>query len=196
MADGYLIRPLVFLVQVGFGLYTLVIMLRFLLQVMRADFHNPVSQFIVRVTAPLLRPMRRIVPAAGRYDTSSLLLAWILKTVELSIIGALIGHGSAFPATIAWAIPALLSLVINIFLFAILIVVILSWISPQGYNPALLILHRLTAPLLEPARRLVPAIGGLDLSPMLVMVGLYLVEMLVVPPVMQLVGAPGWVSAF
>ena len=88
-----------------------------------------------------------------------------------------------------------MSLVINIFLFAILIVVILSWINPQGYNPALVILHRLTAPLLEPARRLIPSIGGIDLSPMLVMVGLYLLEMLVVPPLMQATGAPGWVSA-
>ena len=194
MDGNYLIRPLIFLIQVGFGLYTLAVILRFLLQAVRADFHNPVSQFVVRITAPLLKPLRRIVPAVRGYDLASLTLAWLLKALELSIIGALIG-ASAFPATLVWAVPALVSLVINIFLFAILIVVILSWINPQGYNPALVILHRLTAPLLEPARRLIPSIGGIDLSPMLVMVGLYLLEMLVVPPLMQATGAPGWVSA-
>ncbi len=194
MDGNYLIRPLVFLIQVGFGLYTLAVLLRFLLQAVRADFHNPVSQFVVRITAPLLKPLRRVVPAVRGYDLASLVLAWLLKVLELSIIGALIG-AAAFPATIVWAIPALVSLVINIFLFAILIVVILSWINPQGYNPAMVILHRLTAPLLEPARRLIPPIGGIDLSPMLVMVGLYLLEMLVVPPLMQATGAPGWVSA-
>jgi YggT family protein len=194
MDGNYLIRPLIFLIQVGFGLYTLAVMLRFLLQAVRADFHNPVSQFVVRITAPPLKPLRRVVPAVRGYDLASLTLAWLLKALELSIIGALIG-ASAFPATLVWAVPALVSLVINIFLFAILIVVILSWINPQGYNPALVILHRLTAPLLEPARRLIPSIGGIDLSPMLVMVGLYLLEMLVVPPLMQATGAPGWVSA-
>lgn len=194
MDGNYLIRPLVFLIQVGFGLYTLAVLLRFLLQAVRADFHNPVSQFVVRITAPLLKPLRRVVPAVRGYDLASLVLAWLLKALELSIIGALIG-AAAFPATLVWAVPALVSLVINIFLFAILIVVILSWINPQGYNPAMVILHRLTAPLLEPARRLIPPIGGIDLSPMLVMVGLYLLEMLVVPPLMQATGAPGWVSA-
>jgi YggT family protein len=194
MDGNYLIRPLVFLIQVGFGLYTLAVLLRFLLQAVRADFHNPVSQFMVRITAPLLKPLRRIVPAVRGYDLASLLLAWLLKALELSIIGALFG-AAAFPATLVWAVPALVSLVINIFLFATLIVVILSWINPQGYNPAMVILHRLTAPLLEPARRLIPPIGGIDLSPMLVMVGLYLLEMLVVPPLMQATGAPGWVSA-
>jgi YggT family protein len=193
--DAYLTRPVVFLIQVVFGLYTLVVLLRFLLQVVRADFHNPVSQFVVRLTAPLLKPLRRIVPAVGRYDTASLVLAWLLKSVELVIIGVLIGVGSGIPIVLLWALPALVSLTINVFLFAVLVVVILSWVNPQGYHPALLILHRLTSPLLAPARRLMPPIGGLDLSPVVVMVGLYLLEMLVVPPLMQLTGAPGWVSA-
>lgn len=193
--DAYLARPLVFLVQVAFGLYSIVVLLRFLLQVVGADFHNPVSQLVVRLTGPLVRPLRRVVPAAGRYDTASLVLLWLVKSVELALIGILIGAGTGIPLVLLWALPALVSLTINVFLFAVLIVVILSWVNPQGYNPALLILHRLTSPILEPARRLLPPIGGLDLSPMLVMVGLYLLEMLVVPPVMQMTGAPGWVSA-
>ncbi len=194
MDANYLIRPMVFLVQAAFGVYALIVILRFLLQALHADFHNPVSQFVVKVTAPLLNPIRKLVPAIRGYDTASLVLAWMLKTAELSIVGALIG-ASAFPATLLWSLPALVSLIINVFLFSILIVVVLSWINPQGYNPATVILHRITAPLLEPARRMLPSLGGLDLSPMLVMVGLYLLQMLVVPPLMQLTGAPAWVSA-
>lgn len=194
MDANYLIRPMVFLVQVAFGVYALIVVLRFLLQALHADFHNPVSQFVIKATAPLLNPLRKIIPAVRGHDTASLVLAWLLKTAELSIVGALIG-ASAFPATLLWSLPTLVSLIINVFLFSVLIVVILSWINPQGYNPATVILHRITAPLLEPARRMLPNFGGLDLSPLLVMVGLYILQMLVVPPLMQLTGAPAWVSA-
>jgi len=195
MDDGYLLRPLIFLIQMAFGFYILVVMLRLLLQVVRADFRNPISQFVVKLTTPILRPMRRVIPAVARYDTASLVLAWALKAVELTIIGGLLGAGANLFAALIWALPALVSLTIHIFLFAVLIVVILSWIGPRGYSPATVILDNLTSPLLEPARRILPPIGGLDLSPLLVMVGLYLLEMLVVPPLMQMTGAPGWVTA-
>lgn len=195
MDDNYIIRPAIFLVQLGFGFYTLIVMLRFLFQIVRADFHNPVSQFIVKMTSPLLKPLRRVIPTAGGYDIASLMLAWLVKAVELAIIAALIGSGPLI-AALLWALPALVSLTIKIFLYAVLIVVILSWIGPRSYNPAVAILHRLTAPVLEPAQRLLPPIGGLDLSPMLVMIGLYLLDMLLLPPLLQLTGAPGWVSAF
>lgn len=195
MDDNYLIRPAIFLVQLGFGFYALIVMLRFLFQVVRADFHNPVSQFVVKLTSPLLGPLRRIIPTAGGYDTASLVLAWLVKAVELAIISALIGGGLSV-AALLWALPALISLTIKIFLYAVLIAVVLSWIGPRTYNPAVAILNRLTAPVLEPARRLLPPIGGLDLSPMLVMIGLYLLDMLLLPPLLQLTGAPGWVSAF
>lgn len=195
MDDNYLIRPAIFLVQLGFGFYALIVMLRFLFQVVRADFHNPVSQFVVKLTSPLLGPLRRIIPTAGGYDTASLVLAWLVKAVELAIISALIGGGLSV-AALLWALPALISLTIKIFLYAVLIAVVLSWIGPRTYNPAVAILNRLTAPVLEQARRLLPPIGGLDLSPMLVMIGLYLLDMLLLPPLLQLTGAPGWVSAF
>jgi YggT family protein len=93
-------------------------------------------------------------------------------------------------AALAWAIPELIGLVINIFLFAILIQVILSWINPGGYNPLTGIIHGLTEPLLRPARRLIPPIGGLDLSPMVVMIGLVLLKMLLLPPLQLLMASP------
>lgn len=182
MDGNYLTDPLVFLIQVVFGLYTLVVMLRFLLQLVRADFYNPLSQFVVKVTSPLLRPLRKVIPGLGGLDLSSLFLAWLVKSVELLLIYLVSGFGLLVVQALVLAIPELLELTINIFLFSILILVVLSWISPVGHNPAVSLLSDLTAPIMEPVRRRMPPMGGLDLSPMVVMVGLILLKMLLVPP--------------
>ena len=191
MDSSYLTNPLVFLIQVLFGAYILVVMLRFLLQLVKADFYNPVSQFIVKVTSPVLQPLRRYIPGFGGIDVASLVLMWLLKSVELSL--TLLAGGGATTnllATLAWSIPELVALAINVFLFAILIQVILSWVSPGGYNPAAALIHTLTEPLLRPARRLIPPFSGLDLSPMLVLVGLVLLKLLLLPPLQMLMATP------
>jgi len=190
MSGSYLADPLVFLIRTLFGLYIAVVLIRFLLQWARADFYNPISQFVVRVTAPVLRPLRQIIPGYGGMDLASLVLAWALKAVELALIAGLLGHGGPLLGALAWAVPALLELVIDLFLFAILIRVVLSWVNPDPYNPAVALLDRLTDPILRPAQRLLPPIGGIDLSPMLVMVGLVLLQMLLVPPLKALTGSP------
>ena len=189
MGDGYLTNPLIFLVQVIFGLYVLIVMLRFLLQLTRADFYNPLSQFIVKATSPVLNPLRRIIPGVGGLDISSLVLAWLVKSVELLLTLALKQGGLLVVPALLLAIPGLLELTINIFLFAILIQVILSWVNPGTYNPVVGVLHSLTEPLLGPARRRIPAMGGIDLSPMVVMIGLVLLEMLLLPPVKALIAS-------
>jgi len=186
MSSDYLTNPLVFLVQVIFELYLLVVMLRFLLQMVRADFYNPVSQFIVKATGLVLKPFRKIIPGYGGIDFSSLVVAWLVKTVELILIIMISGKGLMLGLPMFMAIPALVELTINIFLFSILIIVILSWVSPGGYNPAISLLHSLTDPVMRPARRLLPDMGGLDLSPMLVMIGLVLLKMLLLPPLEHL----------
>ena len=165
-------------------------MLRFLLQWFRANFYNPLSQFVVKVTTPVLHPLRRIIPGIGGIDFASILLMWALKSLELTLM-LLVVSGELNPlGPLIWSIPALIALLINVFIFAILIQVILSWVNPGAYNPATALLYSLTEPLLRPARRLIPPIGGLDLSPMLVMIGLYLLEMLLLPPLQMLTGSP------
>ena len=188
MDSTYLTNPLVFLVQVIFGLYTTIVMLRFLLQVVKADFYNQLSQFIVKVTTPVLRPLRSFIPGLGGLDIASLILAWIVKTLELLLVFFIAGKGLLLAEASLLAIPELLELTINIFLFAILIQVILSWVGQGGYNPAVNVIYSLTEPLLGPARRIIPPISGLDLSPMAVMIGLFLLEMLLIPPVRSLIG--------
>lgn len=190
MGSSYLSNPLVFLIQVLFGAYTLVVMLRFLLQLLRADFYNPVSQFVVKLTTPALRPLRKLIPGVAGLDVASLVLMWLLKTLELSLIMMFGGMGSNLLGAFAWALPELVGLAINVFLFAILIQVILSWVNPGGYNPAANLINSLTAPLLRPAQRMIPPIGGLDLSPMVVMIGLTLLKMLLLPPLQMLTGSP------
>lgn len=190
MTDGYLLNPLVFLIQTIFGLYTAVVAIRFLLQWTRADFYNPISQFVVKVTSPLLRPLRKFIPGYGGYDIASLVLAWLLKTVELMLLTLLLGMDRPFYAAFGWAVPGVIKLFLDIFLFAILIRAILSWVSPDPYNPAVSLLARLTDPLMRPAQRLIRPISGIDLSPMAVIIALVLIEMLLVPPLNWLVGSP------
>lgn len=188
MDSSYFTNPLVFLVQVLFGLYLLVVMLRFLLQLVRADFYNPISQFIVKVTSPLLKPLRSVIPGLGGIDISSLILAWLVKSLELFLVILISGKGLVFLYPVVLAIPGLLELVINIFLFSVLVMVILSWLAPGSYNPVVGLLYSLTEPVMKPVRKLFPPMGGLDLSPMALMIGLALLKMLLIPPLEHLAG--------
>lgn len=186
MGSNYLTDPLAFLIQVIFDLMILVVMLRFILQLVRANFYNPISQFTVKMTTPLLRPLRRVIPGMGGIDIASIVLMILLKTLELILIMLVSGTGVQLLTAMAIAIPELISLAINFFLIAILIQVILSWVNPGSYSPATDLIQSITAPLLRPAQRLIPPIGGIDLSPMAVLVGLQLLKMLLIPPLQML----------
>lgn len=190
MDGSYLATPVVFLIQVLLGSYTLIVLLRFLLQYLRADFYNPASQFVIKVTDPALRPLRRLVPGWGGWDLASLVLAWLVKALELFLVVLLKGLGAHLLGALLWAPAELLALTINIFLISIIIRVIISWLGPGTYHPTLNLISRMTDPLLIPASRLLPPIGGIDLSPMLVILGLVVLEMLLLPPLRALTGSP------
>jgi YggT family protein len=188
--SSYLANPIVFLIQTLFGLYIALVLLRFVLQWTRADFYNPISQFVVKLTSPVLRPLRQVIPGYGGMDIASLVLAWLLQAVELGLLALILGVDRNILGALAWALPALVSLAFNMILFAILIRVILSWVNPDPYNPAVGLLNRLTEPFMRPARRLISPIGGLDLSPMVVMIVLVVLEMLIVPPLKLVTASP------
>jgi len=190
MSGSYLTNPVVFLIQVIFGLYITLVAIRFLLQWARADFYNPISQFVVKLTSPVLRPLRQVIPGYAGMDLAALVLAWLLKSVELALLVLVLGLNASLFGALGWAIPAVIQLFLNIFLFAILIRVILSWVNPDPYNPAVALLTRLTDPIMRPAQRMIKPIGGIDLSPMVVMIGLVLLEMLLIPPMKWVVGSP------
>ena len=184
--NGYLTSPVEFLISTLAGLYILVVMLRFLLQWVRADFYNPVSQFIVKVTNPPLKPLRRVIPGIAGLDMASVVLMLLLQFATLALIAWIRGAGFVPGVLFALSISELLNLAINVFIFSVLIQVILSWINPGTYNPVSALLYSLTEPLLRPARRLIPPISGLDLSPIAVLIGLQLLKMLLIPPIRYL----------
>lgn len=179
-----------FVLTTLFQLYIAVMLIRFLLQYARADFYNPLSQFVVKVTTPLVRPVRRIIPGLAGLDLATLLIAYLLTVLQIALVGThisqyqipgLIDGQSLLPLTIALvALVDIIALSIGIFIVAIIIQAISSWINPGSYNPVLGLLHSLTEPMLRPARRLLPPIGGLDLSPLLVLLALQVAKMLIV----------------
>ncbi|MGH8579441.1 MAG: YggT family protein [Gammaproteobacteria bacterium] len=186
MSGNYLGNAGTFLISTVFGLYILLVLLRFLFQMVRADFYNPISQAVVKLTNPALRPLRRVIKGVAGIDVASVVLLLVLKVAELTLVAALQGVGMGFIGLFVLAVAALLQMTLHVFLFAVLIQVILSWVAPHSYNPASSLLLSLTEPLLRPARRLIPAIGGLDFSPVVVLVVLQLSSMLIIAPLRDL----------
>ena len=173
----------IFLVSTLFGIYILAIMLRLILQLVRADFYNPVSRFLVKVTNPALKPLRRFIPGFAGIDMASVFVMMVLQMLEVFIITLL----RNFPTPdilglTLYALVELVSLGFYVFLFSIFILALLSWINPGQYNPINNLLHQITEPVLRPARKILPPMSGMDLSPMLAMVGLWLMKLLLLDP--------------
>lgn len=168
-----------YLVQTACALYLFAVLVRLLLQLARADFYNPLSQFVVRLTSPLLLPLRRIVPALGRIDTASVVLALTVQMLGIAAVLALAGFGVPnLLLLLVWSVLGILGLVVKIYFFAILALIIFSWIAPQAHHPGLALLYQLTEPVMAPFRRMLPPMGGLDLSPILVFVSINVIEIL------------------
>ena len=183
MGAPYAGNALTFLVQVAFGIYILILMLRVLLQVFRADFYNPLSQFVVRLTEPVLAPLRRLVPRVGRIEGGALVVMLGAQMIEFWIVFGMRGVEPSLAGLAVVSAAELIELCTTVFFWAILIRVILSWVNPGIRHPASDIVHSLTEPVLAPARRALPAMGGFDLSPILVLVGLQLVNLLLIAPI-------------
>ena len=173
----------VFLIQTLFGLYLVAVMLRFLLQMTRADFYNPVSQFLVKVTNPPLIPLRRVIPGLIGIDMAAVVLLLVIQAVELVLVGMEQGFSLGIPGLLVLTVAELLNVLLNIYFFTILIQVILSWVNPGGYNPAIALLYSLNEPILSRARRIIPPISGFDLSPIVVFIGIQLIKILLVSPI-------------
>ncbi|HLV19157.1 MAG TPA: YggT family protein [Pseudomonas sp.] len=171
----------VYVIQTLGSLYLLVVLLRFVLQLVRADFYNPISQFIVRATSPLLMPLRRVIPGFGGIDLASLVLAVLVQLLLMVITLMLLGVGVGNLAQLlVWSLIGVSSLFLKIFFFALIVSVILSWVAPGTHNPAAHLVHQICEPLLAPIRRFLPNLGGLDISPIFAFIALNLLDMLVI----------------
>lgn len=165
---NYARESVLFLVKTLGDLYIMAFLLRFLLQWVRADFYNPLAQFVVKVTDPLIRPARRLVPPLRSIDLPTLVVLVILEAVLIWLILVIASFSVPAGTFVVWTVLRLIRTLLSLYMFSILLYVIMSWISPGGYHPIGRVLADLNEPLLRPARRLLPPIGGLDLSPMLV----------------------------
>jgi len=167
------------LISVFFGLYIFMLMLRLLFQILRADFYNPLSQAIVKITNPLLLPLRKIIPGLWGIDLASVVLLFLLQALELWLLLWLKNIPISLPVLAIFTVGYLLKSVVWIFLGAIFIRIILSWVMPHGagHNPVVNLVYSVSEPILRPARRMLPPMAGLDLSPMVVVVILYILLM-------------------
>lgn len=154
-------------------------LLRMILQLVRADFYNPICQFLVKATNPLVIPLRKIIPSVGKIDTASLLLAFIAQGIGIALLFKIYSGGFPNPAQLViWSAIGLCSAVLNLYFFAIIGNIIMSWIAQGGAHPAAQILYQITEPVMMPFRKLLPSMGGLDLSPILVFLCINVLEVL------------------
>ena len=181
----------VYVLQTLGSLYLLIVLLRFVLQLVRANFYNPLCQFIVKATQPLLKPLRRVIASLFGLDMSSLVLA-ILVQLALMALTLLLTYGTTgnFIQLLIWAIIGVTALFLKIFFFALIISVILSWVAPGSHNPGAELVNQICEPALAPFRRLLPNLGGLDISPILAFMVLKLLDMLVINNLAAMTGMP------
>lgn len=159
-------EAIVFIVNAITSLYLLVLLLRFWLPWLGADFRNPLAQGILKLTSPLVVPLRRLVPSFGRLDTSTVLVAFAIQYLTVLLLLLIHGATAGIAPIAITAVVKLAVLSINLFIYAIFIRIVLSWIAPGQHNPATAIITTLTEPVLRPFRRVIPAIGGFDISPL------------------------------
>ena len=186
-----LLNAVIFITQTIVGLYLMFVLLRFLMQISRVDYYNPISHGIVKITDPLCAPMRRLFPALGRIDTATLILAIFLQLIIICVVMKISG-GLIFDVRyFAWALLGLGALACDIYFFALLISVIVSWIAPHSTHPAILLISELIDPICEPARKLLPPLGGLDFSIILVFMAITLIDdFLLIKPLAMSLGIP------
>ena len=171
-----------YLVSTLFDIYLWVVMLRVMLQVVRADFYNPISQLIWQLTQPILRPAQKLLPKYRQWDVAALVLLVVVAIVEIYVVAAILGYDISAAQALWFALLKLVTLALNLYTFALFVQAILSWVGPGVSNPAGSILWSINEPLLRPVRRVIPPMSGLDLSPLVVILLLQFVNLLVPLP--------------
>ncbi|WP_039916007.1 YggT family protein [Cellvibrio mixtus] len=165
------------------SLFLVIVILRFLLQVVRADFYNPVSQAIVKVTMPLLKPLRKIIPGVLGIDMASVVLIVLVQLVASMILAVVVGMTELLAnplILIAWGFVGTLTIISSIFFWCMIISIIGSFIAPFSHHPLLVLANQIINPLAAPIRKVLPPLGGvIDISPIIILLGLKVVDMLI-----------------
>ncbi|WP_249975221.1 YggT family protein [Vreelandella olivaria] len=181
------------LVNTLINIYLFLLMLRFLLQASRADYYNPLSQSVVKITQPVVGLFQGFLgPVAGRFDLATLAAGFVLKVVSIIAIFMVIGLGMPPIAGVLIAgVAALANAILKIYFFAMIVMIILSWVAPNASHPGALLVMQLVEPIIAPVRKVIPPLGMIDLSPIVVFIAINLVDGLVVGSLVRAAGMPG-----
>ena len=169
---------LIYLVSTLTDLYVAAILLRLLLQWVRAEFYNPLSQFLIKATNPVLVPARRIIPSIGKLDTASVVVMLLLELAQLVVISLLSKADFGFQFLLLFAMKKLLMTLLFTYFVLIIARVLVSWIANQSRHPLIPLIYQLTEPVLRPFSKLVPPLGGVDLSPLFALITLRFILLL------------------
>ena len=180
----------IFIIQTLGSLYLLIVLMRFILQLVRANFYNPLCQFVVKATQPLLKPLRRVIPSLFGLDMSSLVLALLLQILLFVVILMLNGYQAFTPLLLPWGLIGIFSLFLKIIFWSMIISVILSWVAPGSRSPGAELVYQITEPVLAPFRRWIPNLGGLDISPIFAFIAIQLIQGWVIPYLAEFAGMP------
>lgn len=164
-----MIQVALFLINIVFNFYITLVLLRFLLQWVKADFYNPYCQFLIKITNPLLIPLRRVIPGLLGLDLAAVFLMFFLEIIQIVLIALISGIPMNIGLVVA-VVMGLIVLTLEVYFWAILARAVLSWLSPDPRNPLIQVLDNLTAPILKPVRRVIPLFSGIDLSPLVVLI--------------------------
>lgn len=176
------LQALAFLLQVIFGLIVFVFILRFLIRATQVDWRLPIVHIVARLTNWACAPLGKVLPAKGRWDFAALGAAFIAEAVYMVLISLISGMPFSPLSVFMFALAETLNVLLDTLFWLVVIQVILSWVQP-GYNPNLAIFHQLSAPILAPFQRLIPPLGGIDLSPIAAIVAIKLAQILLVGPI-------------
>lgn len=174
----------IFLITTLFDLYLFVLMVRVILVHARADYFNPLSQFVVKLTQPIINPLRRILPNVAHFELASIFLILALEVLKFFLISIMVTGVPHITGLLILAIGDAAKILLNTFFYAILFQVLLSWIQP-GYSPVGRVLSLITSPIMKPIQRIVPPIGGMDISPIPALIILQLLMILVITPLLN-----------
>ena len=181
----------IFLIQTAAGIYLYLLLLRFLMQLSRADYYNPICQAVVKLTAPAVKPFKMFLPSIRGLDLAIVAAALGIQIITIMLVIWLTGLYIFHPIYIAWAALGLADKIIDIYFFALIVMVVSSWIAPHSNHPALALVRQITEPICAPARKLLPPMGGLDFSIILVFVTLMLINnYLVIQPLAKMLNVP------
>lgn len=165
-----------FLLETLGSLYLCLVVLRTMLQASGADFYNPISQFVVKATQPPLGILHRAIPRGRRFDPALLVLAMVVQAIVLGGLLVLAGYIPSVVQLITWSAVGLIGLVVNTYLIAMVIMIVVSWIAPGSHHPAVRLVYQITEPVMAPVRSLLPAMGGLDFSPIVVFIVINVIQ--------------------